>query len=477
MFEIDSPISNESQDRYSRVKIARQLGKALGTWQDKDGALVVAVYGPWGSGKTSLKNLTLNFLDEGFKVKEFNPWMCKGVEQITEQFFETLISAIDSQEENDRKQIILKKDAKREMKRFSTRLKPLTELVNLSRNIGRFWILALPAIVAAFPEHKEQLLSLSMVANFAHSHEKVEKDPVFGKEGLSESAAQTLESATELFESWSKSDSDDEGAEHNLVDVYNRLKGLLKNLPNKMLVVLDDIDRLSPEEIRALFQMIKANSDFPNLVFLILCDRSYVQHCLADVLPKELNNAEPCGQNFLDKIVHCGVPVPVYGPDLIRKDSHRFYEFMAKYDGEFSRQQFDKSLEMVAPYLRTPRNFIRFKTAVKFQAVLLTSETGPVLDFEDLLLVEALRIFEPSLHEQIGAHQSAIFSNQATTALNSLEGFVRNERKDTIRKVLQKLFPIYDQRVFNKRTERKLYCLPVFERYYFGMDESTRFGD
>ncbi|WEV47275.1 P-loop NTPase fold protein [Bifidobacterium sp. ESL0690] len=52
----DAPIDFESQDRYNRGKYVARLASYLLSTENNNG-LVVGVTGPWGSGKTSVKNL------------------------------------------------------------------------------------------------------------------------------------------------------------------------------------------------------------------------------------------------------------------------------------------------------------------------------------------------------------------------------------------------------------------------------------
>src|SRR5439155_11745483 len=53
-------------------------------------SLVLSLYGPWGSGKSSIKNMTLEFLRSAKTppiILEFNPWQWAGHEQLASAFF------------------------------------------------------------------------------------------------------------------------------------------------------------------------------------------------------------------------------------------------------------------------------------------------------------------------------------------------------------------------------------------------------
>jgi predicted KAP-like P-loop ATPase len=61
--------------------------------------VVVAVNGPWGSGKSSAVNLVVFHLDELIKQEKlklirFSPWWLSGIEAITAAFFAELEAAI-----------------------------------------------------------------------------------------------------------------------------------------------------------------------------------------------------------------------------------------------------------------------------------------------------------------------------------------------------------------------------------------------
>lgn len=70
-----------------------------------------------------------------------------------------------------------------------------------------------------------------------------------------------------------------------------------------ILIGIDDLDRLTADEVRLVFQLIKANADFPNLVYLTLFQR--------DIVEGNLEKAKSgSGKDFLEKVVQVGFDVP-----------------------------------------------------------------------------------------------------------------------------------------------------------------------
>ena len=51
----------------------------------------------------------------------------------------------------------------------------------------------------------------------------------------------------------------------------------------KIVAIIDDIDRLNDEEIRAVFQLVKSLADFPNMMYFLSFDLDTVTHALNSV--------------------------------------------------------------------------------------------------------------------------------------------------------------------------------------------------
>ena len=57
----------------------------------------------------------------------------------------------------------------------------------------------------------------------------------------------------------------------------------LKDEKIKIIVSIDDIDRLSDEEIVAVFQLVKSLADFPNTIYVLAFDYDVVVRALGKV--------------------------------------------------------------------------------------------------------------------------------------------------------------------------------------------------
>jgi predicted KAP-like P-loop ATPase len=264
-FSPDRPIETASQDSLGRSSLAFLLAQKISEWRGRE-SLVIALYGPWGSGKSSVKNLILEKLREEkykpFDPIEFNPWLPSGVEKITESFFYEI-------------GVKLSRENVENAKRRAAKWKRYAQYLELGSNI--FEILNIPATAVGMPV----LSPLQKITSFLRH------------------------TAKSRWESYDKE-------EKSLQQMRSELRNEFGELKTPIVVVIDDIDRLTEEEINLVFRLVKANADFPNLIFLLLFDRKTVEAALDKVSGGK-------GALFLEKIVQVGIDLPAPSPDTLRE--------------------------------------------------------------------------------------------------------------------------------------------------------------
>jgi predicted KAP-like P-loop ATPase len=61
MFNPDQPIKSKTEDILGRNQFAQSLGQAIIDYKAKE-SLVIGLFGEWGSGKSSIINMTLEYI-------------------------------------------------------------------------------------------------------------------------------------------------------------------------------------------------------------------------------------------------------------------------------------------------------------------------------------------------------------------------------------------------------------------------------
>ena len=87
----------------------------------------------------------------------------------------------------------------------------------------------------------------------------------------------------------------------------------LRELGKQVYVLLDDLDRLSAEEILEVLKLIDRNASFSNTVFITAYDKDYVNNVLKKHLDHGLNHS------FIDKYISWEIPLPVPDKEILRQ--------------------------------------------------------------------------------------------------------------------------------------------------------------
>lgn len=94
-------INHKDDDRLNRDDFAKTLANNIINYEPEK-TLTIGVMGSWGSGKSSLINLTENYLKEkNIIVIRFNPWFFSNQKNLYLQFFKLIISTLKTKEKNE----------------------------------------------------------------------------------------------------------------------------------------------------------------------------------------------------------------------------------------------------------------------------------------------------------------------------------------------------------------------------------------
>ncbi len=378
----DLPGEDPSQDVLGYAPLAQNIAKSICIMAPPEG-IVLAIYGPWGSGKSTCLNYIEKFIglepnENKPMILRFNPWWFSGHEDLAQFFLEELGEV------------------------FSSGSKHLKKAGKLLKNLA--------GCVADSPVPIN-------VGAFGVSVNSKEVAKAVG-EGLSRKL--------------------DVRALKSKIGEKITLSG------QRIVIVIDDIDRLTSEEIRHLFKTIKALGDFRNVIYLLAFDKDVVSEAVSTM-------QGTTGINYIDKIIQ--VPFELPTPDkaglqqMFLESLDRLFEAFS--DGVIDEQYFGNMyLSGVDQFLKTPRDIVRFMNSLSVTYPAIAKEINPV----DFMGVETLRIFCSNAYDIIRQNPN-YFTGYATKdssrpAISELKEFhtkwievVPEHQRENVKSLLMQLFP------------------------------------
>ncbi len=179
----------------------------------------------------------------------------------------------------------------------------------------------------------------------------------------------------------------------NIPKLKNSLADALSAQDKRLLIVIDDIDRLTLDEIAELFSVVKALADFPNTIYVLAFDRNQV----AKALNRRTGDS---GFEYLEKIVQVPFELPLPERQSLRA---LFFGHLEEIVGETNTDLLDN--EQLAALLRTgleplmttPRDIVRLTNSLRVTYGAVRGE----VNVADFVALEALRVFVPTLYDRI----------------------------------------------------------------------------
>ena len=342
-YRTDKPIEKQEEDLLGRATISNQLGKAIYKYKEKTG-LVIGLFGEWGTGKTSVVNMAENEIKRLSEKDQNKPLLVRfSPWNYTDK--NNLISLFFQ----DLKIKIYNQSGKDYYKKVGKALEDYSKAIELLNYV--------PFVGG------EVVTIIKIILNIIRK--------IFTKKT-------------------------------NLDESRKKLEKVLKKSDKKIIVVIDDIDRLTNVQIRDIFQLVKQVADFPNVIYLLVMDRKVVQSALAEV-----HNLED-GSEYLEKIIQ----VPIELPELSKRKLNNILlnqlnkiivntSSEIKIDENYWTKVFN---DCISPYISTLRDINRVVNTFQFRYSLLYQEVS----FEDMIAISTIEVLEPKLYKWIATNKEVV---------------------------------------------------------------------
>lgn len=311
---VDNPITKQEQDLLGRTAAARSFVRHV-LALDASLGVVVSVFGPWGSGKTSFLNLAQQDLEQQkITVVKFNPWFFSGTDQLIDRFFSEL---------SERLQLP-------------------------GRNLHK-----VGDVLSEYGKCLQGKAGTILRLGGYHLNRR----------------------------------------RGSVADQRDKVISELQTLDKPIIVLLDDVDRLSTGEIREIFKLVRLTGCFPNLVYVVACDRKRVEEALGQT---GLD-----GRRYLEKIVQHSFNLPETPKEVL--DSELITEIGSVRSDVGCTDEIDEQdhadvfPEIILPLIRNMRDVRRYALGLRETLASLDGKVALI----DVLALEAVRLFLPGVFDRL----------------------------------------------------------------------------
>jgi predicted KAP-like P-loop ATPase len=265
-----------------------------------------------------------------------------------------------------------------------------------------------------------------------------------------------------------------------LDNLKDRIEEGLSTSGKKVVVLIDDIDRLDRAETHAIFKLVKLSAGFEHTTYLLAFDEEVVASALGE---RYGEGGYAAGRAFLEKIIQVPLRLPPADATALRALTYEGIDQALQRAGiDIPREQADVfALQFrsgMGPRLTTPRQARLYANALMFSLPLVHGEVHLV----DFMLVEGLRVFYPKLYAVIRddpspwldppeRHAPERQDHIRALVERSTPGVTADEREQLLR-VLLHLFPRSGRAMYDREWERewsrdKRICSAAYVRRYF----------
>jgi hypothetical protein len=433
----DAAVQDPTEDRFDRKAFADRIAETLGAKIDPS-SIVIGVYGAWGDGKTTVLNFVEKALArfESVICVKFNPWRFEDESVLLRTFFESLARALNRRLFKNREEV------GKVLDKYGA---VVSSTVKAIRSTAESSGVAMPG--GAVPDVTDAVGNLGAVL-----------------------------SATSLDE------------------LRTRIDSLLSQEKKRVVVLMDDIDRLDKSEIQTILRLVKLTADFRYTAYILAFDHNMVAAAVGERYSGDPQGSASAGASFLEKIVQVPLNLPPIPQSALLSFCNECVDEAITESGVHvtleEAQVFASHFQVaVAGRLTTPRMAKRYANGLAFSLAILKGE----VHMGDLMLLEAMRVFYPELYLQvrknkdlmlgIGFYSGTRTGTGVQEAITQLVSDGTKTEKEQAKDLLLALFPRTSAAIYGSEWEQKwaeekrIAARDYFDRYFTYAIAATDISD
>lgn len=265
----------------------------------------------------------------------------------------------------------------------------------------------------------------------------------------------------------------------DLLDIKTKIKNCLKESSKQIIIVIDDLDRLFPDELLLIFQVIKMLVDFPNIIYILSFDKEIVTNILKEKFPTNTDD-------YLKKIIQIEKNLPIIDDTILRKYFIKGIEEIVGNNIDDEQKTdilefYDYAYKDI--YIKNMRDIKMFFNHFMFVYSSLKDENLYLLDIISISMIET---FENNLYEYIIYNKDLLCSSSGNC--NDKTIYIYNKKKKIIFnqkleqlikfkniKILQIIFPYLFKQIYtlikNNQNQNSLLSDNSIKYLYENLDE------
>ena len=277
----------------------------------------------------------------------------------------------------------------------------------------------------------------------------------------------------------------------SLDKLKDQIDALLGHSGKRLVILIDDIDRLDRQETHAIFKLVKLSASFKYTCYVLAFDDEVVAAALGE---RYGAGGQEAGRAFLEKIIQVPLHLPPADQISLREIAFEGVEHALNQAGiVLDQRQIDvftrHFVDGLEPKLETPRVAKLYTNALMFALPLVKGEVNIV----EFMLVEGLRVLYPKLHAAIRDNADLFLQGEPRETLRGLENSpsaidrlletvmpdsASEERGQVRARLLKPLFPRISNMAYGGdweerwANERRICSSRYFKRYFvYGVPE------